>query len=74
MRNTVKTAILALTLASGLGTGSAMAAPANEVITAYYSDATYTVQVGEFTLDCNNNHQLIGQRTAYSQIISVTPC
>lgn len=77
MRASMKTAkifVLALTLATGVGGGAAMAAPANEIITAYYSDATYTTQVGEFTLACNNRHQLTGTRTEFSQIVSVTPC
>jgi Family of unknown function (DUF6289) len=52
---------------------NAIALPANEVTTTYYSDASKTDEVGEMTLLCSGQRIIEGRRTAYASRSS-SPC
>ena len=52
---------------------NAIALPANEVTTTYYSDASKTNEVGEMTLLCSGQRIIEGRRTAYASRSS-SPC
>jgi Family of unknown function (DUF6289) len=52
---------------------NAIALPAIEVTTTYYSDSSKTNEVGEMTLLCSGQRTLEGRRTAYSSQSS-SPC
>jgi nitrate/TMAO reductase-like tetraheme cytochrome c subunit len=62
-------AILALALTAGtlfLGAPrKAEALPSESCFCSYYSDSTYTTQVGEYDVYCNGQHTSWGVRTQY---------
>lgn len=66
-----------LALAVGFGYGfcveDAYALPVNEVDRIYFSDATYTVEVGERLLLCNGHLYSWGIVTSY-KIVYTEPC
>ncbi|WP_363297202.1 DUF6289 family protein [Brevundimonas sp.] len=53
--------------------GPALALPADYVWFTYYSDATYTVEVGEKHILCSGRTVRLGETTPYYQIYT-TPC
>lgn len=53
--------------------GEALALPPNEVETFYFSDGTYSNQVGYRILFCNGSRYQEGTTTIYKQVYS-TPC
>lgn len=53
--------------------GEALALPSNEVETTYYSDATYSTQIGYRILFCNGSRYQEGTTSIYKQVYS-TPC
>jgi Family of unknown function (DUF6289) len=70
------TALLATTALSLLAIATsqnAVALPANEVTTTYYSNASKTEEVGELTLFCNGQRSIQGRKTAYASRSS-SPC
>jgi Family of unknown function (DUF6289) len=52
---------------------NAVALPANEVTTTYYSNVSKTNEVGELTLFCNGQRAMQGRKTAYASRSS-SPC
>jgi hypothetical protein len=52
---------------------SAEALPAQEVETTYFSDATFSVEVGFSVLACNGGHSRSGRTTRY-MVKSTMPC
>jgi hypothetical protein len=53
--------------------GDALALPPNEVETTYFSDGTYSQQVGYKILFCSGARYQEGTTTIYKQVYS-TPC
>ncbi len=52
---------------------NAVALPANEVTTTYYTTASKTQEVGESTLLCNGQRSMEGRKTSFSSRSS-SPC
>lgn len=67
-------AVFCLAAVAGFLVGEdALALPPNEVETYYYSDATYSQQVGWKILLCNGSRYQEGTTSSYAQYYS-TPC
>jgi invasion protein IalB len=62
----LKAAALAATLVAGAFGGPAMALPDREINWTYYADATYTDEVGGWTISCSGNGGRWGVKTEYA--------
>lgn len=65
-KTTLKAAALAATVVVGMFGGPAAALPDHEINWTYYSDATYTVEVGGWTISCSGNGGRWGVKTEYA--------
>ena len=65
--------LVALLSAGTLWTAALDAAPANEINIYYYSDSTYTTEVGFRLISCTGNGYFEGTRTPYV-IYETYPC
>ena len=78
MRTLKKIALLGTTLATvaviicALARGAG-ALPSQEVETVYFSDATYTVEIGSYFLSCNGTHARTGRTSRYV-VRASSPC
>jgi len=78
MRLYRKIALVSMMLATVVGfvcglSKGAEALPAQEVETTYFSDATFSVEVGSSFLGCNGSHARSGRTTRY-MVKTSTPC
>ena len=62
----LKAAALAAALLAGAFSGPATALPTYEINWDYYSDATYTDNVGGWTISCSGNGGRWGVKTEYA--------
>lgn len=74
LTKTISAAALTVGAATGLlAGGPATAVPMNMIYTVYYSDATYTEEVGEKYLSCQGKTFIYGVVTAY-KIVTTEGC
>ena len=66
VKASIKGAAVALVALAGAVGGPAAALPDHEINWTYYSDATYSYEVGGWTISCSGNGGRWGVRTEYA--------
>lgn len=73
-KSLVKAAVAALFVSGSVFSLQASGSIANGYEMDYYSDATYTEVVGNFTFECSNKRIMSGTKTNYSKVVLTWRC